>query len=70
MYLYCADNKGQDRHAHLHSPILAFVRRSQIILTLHSNAYSMYAQYSRTSLSRTRLFRITAYLEVKTWFLF
>ena len=26
--------------------------------------------YSRTSLSRTRLFRITAYLEVKTWSLF
>ena len=27
-------------------------------------------QYSRTSLSRTRLFRITAYLEVKIWSLF
>ena len=26
--------------------------------------------YSRTSLSRTRLFRITAYLEVKIWSLF
>ena len=24
-------------------------------------------KYSRTSLSRTRLFRITAYLEVKIW---
>ena len=28
------------------------------------------SKYSRTSLSRTRLFRITAYLEVKTWSLF
>ena len=27
-------------------------------------------KYSRTSLSRTRLFRITAYLEVKIWSLF
>ena len=27
-------------------------------------------RYSRTSLSRTRLFRITAYLEVKIWSLF
>ena len=27
-------------------------------------------EYSRTSLSRTRLFRITAYLEVKIWSLF
>ena len=27
-------------------------------------------RYSRTSLSRTRLFRITAYLEVKLWSLF
>ena len=27
-------------------------------------------KYSRTSLSRTRLFRNTAYLEVKTWSLF
>ena len=26
--------------------------------------------YSLTSLSRTRLFRITAYLEVKLWYLF
>ena len=26
--------------------------------------------YSRTSLTRTRLFRITAYLEVKIWSLF
>ena len=29
-----------------------------------------YSHYSRTSLSRTRLFRITAYLEVKIWSLF
>ena len=29
-----------------------------------------YYYYSRTSLSRTRLFRITAYLEVKIWSLF
>ena len=28
------------------------------------------SKYSRTSLSRTRLFRITAYLEVKIWSLF
>ena len=28
------------------------------------------SKYSRTSLSRTRLFRITAYLEVKMWSLF
>ena len=30
----------------------------------------MSAMYSRTSLFRTRLFRITAYLEVKIWSLF
>ena len=30
----------------------------------------LFSTYSRTSLSRTRLFRITAYLEVKIWSLF
>ena len=30
----------------------------------------VFCLYSRTSLSRTRLFRITAYLEVKIWSLF
>ena len=28
---------------------------------------SLFFKYSRTSLSRTRLFQITAYLEVKIW---
>ena len=37
--------------------------------TLNSDAAPNY-KYSRTSLSRTRLFRITAYLEVKIWSLF
>ena len=34
------------------------------------NTIRWYCIYSRTSLSRTRLFRITAYLEVKIWSLF
>ena len=45
LYLYFANNKGQDRAAHLHSPLLASARRSQIIFTLHSSAYTMYVQY-------------------------
>ena len=32
--------------------------------------YAVFVKYSRTSLSQTRLFRITAYLEVKIWSLF
>ena len=32
--------------------------------------FSRENRYSRTSLSRTHLFRITAYLEVKIWSLF
>ena len=39
--------------------------------TLYTILYfSKQIVYSRTSLSRTRLFRITAYLEVKIWSLF
>ena len=39
-------------------------------LVFVSYRWKLLHNYSRTSLSRTRLFRITAYLEVKIWSLF
>ena len=42
-----------------------------LILTRPLNERHLFvSDYSRASLSRTRLFRITAYLEVKIWSLF
>ena len=41
-----------------------------IYLFICTNAIKVGGLYSQTPLSRTRLFRITAYLEVKIWFLF
>ena len=46
---------------------LQYTLKTTAATTLPSTAAT---NYSRTSLSRTRLFRITAYLEVKIWSLF
>ena len=59
---------------HLNSPSLnlsdAPSQNSEVIKILNTTLLAFAAKYSRTSLSRTRLFRITAYLEVKIWSLF
>ena len=43
---------------------------SYVIGHVRINEIEKVMMLSRTSLSRTRLFRITAYLEVKIWSLF
>ena len=43
---------------------------SQNMASDQDDQFAIHPAYSRTSLSRTRLFRITAYLEVEIWSLF
>ena len=50
--------------------VIVSAGKRKLVALLYVGLYLVFLNYSRTSLSRTRLFRITAYLEEKIWSLF
>ena len=64
-----ADDKADDNCCGIRVELAEKRQNNSERVTSPENV-SLPFNYSRTSLSRTRLFRITAYLEVKIWSLF